>query len=137
MGKRRATNTYRLAFDESNPVTAGLEIVCRKPTLDQLFEIAQMGDIKLSEALSREGIIRIRNLCGAFPERIIEWNYQDEDGNPLPPTFEVFAAEDYTFQLPVINAWIDLIRADPENARELGTEKLDITNIPMEEISAS
>ena len=111
--KRRNPNVYTLEFDDSNPEEiAGLVVRTKGPTLSQLFEIAELGKIDLKD-MTTEGLAAIKKLTLEFPDRIIAWNYETEEGVPLPPTADIFCAEEWTFTLPVVQAWMQCALKDP------------------------
>jgi hypothetical protein len=44
---------------------------------------------------------------------IVEWNLEDEAGEPLKPTAEVIRAQDIDFTLAVLMGWMDAIASVP------------------------
>lgn len=115
MGHRRKSTTYKLTFDDTHgEELAGLEVITRGASHDQLFDIVKLGGITLDELLSH-GIDRIRALCESFPSRMVDWNHEDENGAPIPCTAAAFLAEDYTFTIPIVLAWVNTVRAQPKS----------------------
>lgn len=140
MGKRRVTTVYKLSFDETmGEELAGLEIATRGATMDQIMDIAHLGGVDFTN-LMESGIEQLRGILHSFPDRIVDWNYEDEKGRPIPATKENFLDEDYTFTQPVLMAWMNLIRSDPKNAAALDAAKPpppaeetpdDLSDLPM------
>jgi hypothetical protein len=128
MGHRRKSTIYKLMFDDSHgEELSGLEITCRGASHDQLFDIASLSNIDL-ENLVGPGLDKIRALCHSFPDRIIDWNHEDEDGTPLAATVESFLDEDYSFTLPIVIAWVNTIRANPKSASMVSSTKQTFTD---------
>lgn len=140
MGHRRKATHYKLIFDESHgEELAGLEVLTRGASFNQLFDIAKLGGVDLMN-LMETGVDKIRDICESFPDRIIDWNHEDEDGRPIPATKEYFLDEEYTFTLPIVAAWVNTIRADPKNAATIGLHREappeeekpdDLSDLPM------
>jgi len=139
-GHRRNSTTYTLTFDESHgEELEGLIVECRGASHQQLFEIARLGNFDLHNLMT-EGIDALAALCQTFPDRIIDWNHQDEEGRPIPPTLEAFLDEDYTFSLPIVTAWVNTVRANPKNATTISSIQqrfaeeaapADLSDLPM------
>jgi hypothetical protein len=140
MGHRRRSTIYKLTFDDTHgEELAGLEITCRGASHDQLFDIALLGGVDFTNLMAT-GIESIRRISASFPDRMIDWNHEDEQGRPIPCTKESFFAEDYTFTVPVIEAWVNTIRADPKTGATIAlrhesepvTEPTeDLSDLPM------
>jgi len=135
MGHRRKSTIYKLTFDDTNgEELAGLEVVTRGASLDQLFDIAKLGNVDLLKLLET-GIDELRAIYAGFPSRIVDWNHEDEEGRPIPADAANFFDEDYTFTLPILVAWVNTIRADPKNASTIGLSKEAATSETPEDLS--
>lgn len=141
MGHRRRSTQYKLTFDDTHgEELAGLEILTRGASLEQLFDVASLGGIDIMNLVGT-GLDTARRICATFPDRIVSWNHEDEDGRPIPPTAANFADEDYSFTIPIVAAWMNTIRADPKNARVIGVHQeapseseippVDLSGLPM------
>jgi hypothetical protein len=124
MGHRRKSTVYKLTFDDTHgEELAGLEITTRGASHDQLFDIALLGGVDLNNLLE-SGIDKLRHICRTFPTRIVDWNHEDEDGRPIPATAENFLDEDYTFTIPIVQAWMNTVRTDPKNSATVGVSQV-------------
>ena len=126
MGYRRNRKTYHLKFEEF----PGLEIRARSVPIGDLLDILQ-----LAEALgSKPDRAKADQLFGTFASRIESWNYQDEDGNDLPPTLETLTGEDSDFVLKLIGGWAQAVGGggtDPTKAGANGKAAALEASIPM------
>lgn len=104
MGVKRRRQQYRLVFEQPEHM-AGLEVICWGPTRSQLFRIAKLGNVDLDN-LQGEGVEQLDQLCGEMGDRLISWNYEDEQGTALPATRATLDAEDPDFTLPLVRAWM-------------------------------
>lgn len=136
MGHRRKSTLYKLTFDASmGEELDGLEIVTRGATMDQILDIAMLGGVDFTNLMAT-GVDKLRGILHSFPDRIMDWNHETEEGAPIPATRENFLDEDYTFTQPVLIAWMDLIRADPKNASALaGAEPSEAPERQSEDLS--
>jgi hypothetical protein len=107
MGHKRNRKMYKLTFDAPEHMV-GLEVIVRGPTRRQLFQIAKLGKTDLDDLASAgdDSIEQLDQLCNDMGGRIIEWNHEDEEGNPLPATAAVLDEEDPDFTLPLVRAWM-------------------------------
>jgi hypothetical protein len=115
MGHQRTRKQYKLTFEAPDHMV-GLEVICRGPTRRQLFQIAALGDVDL-DSLQGQGVEQLDQLCQQFGDRIIAWNHEDEDGNPLPPTGAVLDDEDPDFTLALVRAWMMTCMGTTPDAR--------------------
>lgn len=128
-------------FDDTHgEELSGLEVQCRGASHDQLFDIAQLGGVSLADLMANVtgGMDQIRRICASFPDRMLEWNHEEEDGTPIPCTRQSFFDEDYTFTLPIVMAWVNTIRVDAKtgdtvsSSNQTFTESdVDLTDLPM------
>lgn len=101
MGYRRQTKLYKLAFEEF----PGLEITARSASIGELMEILQLADAVASKPTPEQA----DKLFGGFADHIVSWNYEDEDGNPLPATLETLKGEESGFVTRLIAGWAQAI----------------------------
>jgi hypothetical protein len=136
MGHRRRSTIYKLTFDDTHgEELAGLEIRCRGASHDQLFDIALLGGVDFHN-LMETGIDSLRRISASFPERMLDWNHEDEDGRPIPCTKEAFLDEDYTFTVPIVQAWVNTIRADPKTGATIALRhEPEPATIPADDLS--
>lgn len=74
-----------------------------------------------------------------FTSRIKEWNFDDDEGHPLPPDYDGFADQDMDLQLAVILTWIDAVSggsSGPLDEKSSDGQPSAAESIPMETLSA-
>jgi hypothetical protein len=124
MGYKRNRKLYRLQYEDF----PGLEVTARSVSIGKLLDILQLaGDLgaKPDKAKADE-------LFGAFAERIVSWNYEDEDGKPLEPTLETLQGEDSDFVLKLISGWAQAIAGTPDPTAAGNGAMADLeASIPM------
>jgi hypothetical protein len=76
-----------------------------------------------------------------FVDHLIEWNLEDEDGQPLPTTSEAVRGVDKDLIAALNNAWIQSLigvhAADPLPESSPSGEPSQVESIPMEALSES
>lgn len=77
----------------------GLEILCRRPTTEQI-EQAEAGLARDRNGASVAELMRV-----TIGSALISWNYKDESGNEPPPTPDGFATVDIEAQMEILAAW--------------------------------
>lgn len=160
MGKgfKRPKKTYRLQFEDAE--YEGLEVRAEGASVGQLMELMDLarfaeGEFELSD------IEEIGKLIDLFASKLIEWNLEDDDGQPI--TFEpcekgwnqeigrferetpaeakarVVREQDMDFVMLMLHAWIEGVIGTPAPLDEKSNdgEQLEEASIPMETSSES
>lgn len=130
MGSRRNPKHYKLKFDEDTEYP-GLEMTLRAPSIGEL-----RGASTTSEDGDDEGAYGTAKMIAKY---LVDWNREDEDGVPLPPTLESLLGEESTFPGMVIAEWTKAIAGVPaplEQPSDSG-ETSAVESIPMEALSPS
>ncbi|MGA5435483.1 hypothetical protein ACPCIZ_12915 [Streptomyces cellulosae] len=69
-------------------------------------------------------------------EALLDWNLEDEDGNPVPATADAFMAQDHHFVMAVSSAWFSGLAGVQEGSplaeNSPSGEKSPEAQIPME-----
>lgn len=129
MGSRRNPTLYKLVFSDDTDY-AGLEMTLRSVTIGQMRTLRSGIS---SEAEANDQLLTL------IASRLVEWNREDEDGTPLPPTKESLEGEELGFIHVVLDRWTTAVMgvAAPlesgSNAGEISPE----VNIPTEALSSS
>jgi hypothetical protein len=107
-GFRRPAKVYKLRFEDDD--MAGLEVRARSVPLGQFLELGAVADATSGLApVSSEQFGAIRDLFAGFAAALVEWNLEDETGQPVPATLEGVLAQDFEFMLAIVTAWMDAI----------------------------
>jgi hypothetical protein len=100
VGYKRNPKIYNLVFDETTN-WPGLEVQVRTLAMGQLVSI-----------WSGEGGSSARTF-ELFMSRLVGWNLEDEDGNPVPITREAVEAEDDDMVVAIQRRWTDAVLGVP------------------------
>ncbi|MCF3101420.1 hypothetical protein IPZ58_07480 [Streptomyces roseoverticillatus] len=130
MGYKRNPKVYKLRFQDGD--MAGLEVTLRSVSVGQVIELGGLGaDTSNGET--------VEQMVELLAERIVEWNLEDENGAPVPPTLEALKNEDLDFVLAIINEWTSAaagVSAPLETPSPSGETSLE-ASLPMEVLSPS
>lgn len=128
MGYRRKQQTLRLDFTGE---LEGLRVELRQVSPAVMRRIVAAAEI-VQDAPLIEQANRVLDLCDALGGLLVSWNYQDEDGNPVPPTAEALSKEDTSFVLALVYGWMDAVAV---RAQQLTAAKdVDETTLPMQPV---
>ena len=97
--RRKKTMTLRWVSGEMQ----GLEVEVRRVSVDTLFDVAATVDKRMA---SKENFRAAVNELVAF---IVGWNYETDDGKPVPVSAETLLAEDADFTMAIFKAWADAL----------------------------
>jgi hypothetical protein len=56
-----------------------------------------------------------RDMLTMFANALIEWNLEDENGVPVPPTLEGIESQDLPFVLSLVEAWTSILAGTSED----------------------
>lgn len=133
MGFKVPTRQFRLVFDESSTL-AGLEVYVKSGTVDVFLQMSQLREIKQENIMDPAVIESIQNMLKTFVSVLVSWNAEDEDGNPIPTTYESLCEQDLVeFVMPVIDAWLNAVTgvSPPLQSPSSGIDKELEASIPM------
>lgn len=160
MGYREKRRTFTLAFAEDSEY-AGLEVRARSVSFGQLMgvlDLARMGEG--DKKFGVEDIQDIDKMIRMFAGRIVSWNLEDENGDPVSlepvmvdgPQFQQKVREtpaearyralmdrDMDMVLDLVLAWLDGMVGTPgplDGSSHSGGQSEEVS-IPMEPLSAS
>lgn len=132
MGYKHQIPRIDVTFDESHEYH-GFEVTLRKLKLGEWLEITGMGG---DEA---PGVRHVGDQLERMADKLVAWNLEDEDGNPVPTTAEAVLDQDRDLMIAILNAWLDgltgvsapLEQSSPDGAPSL------VESIPMAPLSES
>lgn len=129
MGYKRNPKIYHLTWADGE--YAGLEVNIRSLNMGQLLEAKSGKGADGKDGL--EGTVEL------LADRIVDWNLEDEDGNPVPATLEAMKGEDDDFVLGIINRWMEAVSGVPAPLDETSNsgEISQVASIPTEPLSES
>lgn len=135
MGYSRA-RTVKLTWADGE--FAGLEIRAKRVSLETFFDLAPLIDGHL-DVFNPDDRVKLRGLFREFGKVLISWNFEDEDGKPIPCTADEFVRQDPAMVREVLEQWAAAISgvAAPLDSRSPGGEPFPEESLPMETLSPS
>lgn len=127
MGYRPKKKIYTLAFEGEE--YEGLEVKIRGLNTGQVMDI--------DSARADGGDSAIVAMLQLMAEQLVEWNVEDDEGQPVPTTFEGVRSLDIEFNWAVIDAWQTAaagVKA-PLDSDSTSTELSLVASIPTETLS--
>lgn len=109
-GYRPKTKIYRI---EPGGEYEGLVVRVRSVPVGQFMALADLADgidaesiagTSLDEAAAKFG--QIGQLFEALADALIEWNVEDDDGQPVPATLEGLYRQDFDLVMFLVGEWI-------------------------------
>ncbi|MFI0768629.1 hypothetical protein ACH4TQ_27640 [Streptomyces sp. NPDC021218] len=129
MGYRPKRKTYTLSFED--PDFNGLEVKVHGLNTGQMLDLDTAREEGSEEA--------IRDMLQLLADQLIEWNVEDDEGRPVPTTFDGIRTLDLDFNWAIINAWQAAVAEVPAPLEQPSTagEPSVEASIPMETLSES
>jgi hypothetical protein len=107
MGFQR--KSYTLKWSDVEHPLHGLEIRLRGLSIGDLQIVTSL---KAEEGeVASSGLDQVGPVIDLFAARLISWNYEDEEGAPIPPSREEIEGLDVTVLLPAIMQWAEAASA--------------------------
>lgn len=129
MGFKRKRKVYRLDFSDTE--YEGLEVRVRGLTTGEYLDV-----VGLAATSTDENSGETDAMLKLFARHLVAWNLEDEDGNPVPATYEGIKSNDLSMNLRIVNAWTDAIASVSEDVEKKSlTGVIDsptVVNIPTE-----
>lgn len=136
MGVRVERKKYRITFPEGHDLH-GVKMVARGMSVGELMGLIGMHRTVMSGDDPTVKLQAINGLLDSFAKALLEWNVDDEDGNPVPPDRAGLDALDFDQLLGGITAWVKEIS---DVAAPLGTPSTPTPKppeIPMEPLRST
>lgn len=127
MGYRPKRKVYALAFEGEE--YEGLEVKIRGLNTGQIMDI--------DAARADGGEAAIVTMLQLMADQLVEWNVEDDEGQPVPPTFEGIRSLDVDFNWAIIDAWQNATAGVPAplDSDSTSGEPSLVASIPMETLS--
>lgn len=127
MGYRR--KNYRLKWPDGHEL-AGLEVLLRGMKIGELGQLAGLRGVSAENM--EQGLLD--EIAELFARHLIEWNYEDESGIPIPATLAGIGEMDVRALMQVVTRWAE-VAADvpaPLAASSNSGGPYPVASIPME-----
>lgn len=122
--------SYTLRWPEGH-VHHGLIVKLRGLSIDDLNVVQSMRGMKSESDLNGEIFGQV---LGVMAKRMISWNLTDDEDNPIPPTVESLADEDFGMITDIITAWTKAVTgvSAPLGGPSTSGSTFPEASIPME-----
>lgn len=123
MGYKRKLKTYTLQFDTDD--MAGFECVMRGLNIGEYLRVNGMGDADEET---------VPGLLDLFADKLVSWNLEDDNNQPIPANRESVHAQDLDFILTIAPAWINAVSgvSGPLEQTSNNGPQYPAVSIPME-----
>lgn len=126
---------YTVDFSQSK--LAGFEMDIRSMSTDEILDLTRLADVfEANQGMTNAQRVKVvDDLLSTFAEKIVSWNLEDRERNPLPVSRESLGKQDLArFVIPVLRMAVDAIVDVDEN---LGKDSSSspasrVASIPME-----
>ena len=123
MGFKRGPKIFRLEFED--PDLNGLTVRARSLPLGEFIDLANIDTVTAAQT---DRVIRLFASC------LVEWNLENEFGDPVPATYEGILAQELDFMIQIISAWMEAIGSVapplPDGSNAGATSR--VQSLPME-----
>lgn len=111
MGYKVKRKAYRLRFED--PDMDGLVVLVHGMNTGKFIEFQSAKAAQAEDGAEERGATE--EMCRMFIDALVEWNIEDDDGNPLPPTMDSLKSLDLDFSMTMVNAWPEAVKgvSDP------------------------
>lgn len=106
---REQRQIYKLIFPDMD----GLEIRVKSIPIGKLKKLM---NADLENITEREAVGSADEMFTEFSKALVEWNLDDEDGNPVPPTLEGIEGRDIDFMMKIISIWLETVSGVPKGS---------------------
>ena len=122
--------TYRLTWPEGHTFH-GLEIRMRGMSLAELDQLSKF-EAPAGDATVSGRTAEMRAMAELFSSRLISWNYEDENGEPVGTDPESIANADLGMVMSAIGAWQKEVTRvpDPLPQDSSGGQRFQVAPIP-------
>ena len=130
MGFQRKRKVYKLDFSDTE--YDGLEVKVSGLTTGEYLDIIALTASKDESSTETDAMLQM------FARHLIFWNLED-DGEPVPSTYEGIKTNDLAMNLFIVNAWTDAIASVPKatGKESLSGDSSLVASIPTETLSVS
>lgn len=128
MGFQRKRKIYKLDFSDTE--YDGLEVKVSGLTTGEYLDIIGLSVTEEDGSAETDGMLQM------FARHLMYWNLED-DGEPVPATYEGIKSNDLAMNLFIVNAWTNAIGDVPKSAGKESPngESSLVASIPTETLS--
>lgn len=110
MGYRKKAKTYHLTWAEDNELH-GLEVSLKGLTVAKILSLGSSASAVTTDAKGAltGGTAEAEDMFETFASSLVRWNLEDEEGIPVPATFDGVKSQDFDFILDLIITWMEAV----------------------------
>lgn len=110
MGYRKQAKTYNLSWADDHELH-GLEVSLKGLTVAKILSLGSSASAVTTDAKGAltGGTAEAEDMFATFASALVRWNLEDEDGTPVPATFDGVKAQDFDFILDLIITWMEAV----------------------------
>jgi hypothetical protein len=138
MGFKKPKRTYVLEFQDETDYE-DLVVKVRPPTVGEALRNMDLSWMYEDELTEEQRVAKLMELYELFLTRLVSWNIEDEDDQPVPTTLEGLQSLDQDFGLRIVRSWLFETSAvsRPLESGSPGGDPSVEASIPMEPPSQS
>jgi hypothetical protein len=134
MGYQPTKKTFNLLFEGDE--FDGLQVRTGSPSIGALRKILSLSESDASDTAALDPMIRM------FAELLVDWNVEDDSGDPVPATEDGLNSQDSEFVMNLIKAWGQQMRRNtqvpaPLDETSTGGSLSGVPSLPMDPSSRS
>lgn len=133
MGYRRQAKRFRLTFDEAHELH-GLEVVTKSVPIGVILTVMRAaGAGQGGRKPTIEDVESVSTLFDTLGDALIEWNFEDEAGEPVPATPEGLRSLDLDFVTMLSMEWVEAVigASAPLGKSSQSGPRFPETSLPM------
>lgn len=108
MGYRRPAKRFRLTFDERHELH-GLEVVTKSVPIGVILTVMRAAGAGMNRKPTVEDVEGVSTLFDTLGDALIEWNYEDDNGDPVPATPDGLRSLDLDFVTMLSMEWVEAV----------------------------
>lgn len=128
MGFKKEATLFKLVFEAYE----GLEVYVKSLSVGELLDLTELtAEVSNLEDV-KEVMAQSKSLMEVFAKNLVKWNLEDEDGTPVPATYEGIASQEFPFVLEIITTWMEQVAKVDENLEKKFSNTPSLDSLPME-----
>lgn len=134
MGHKRKRKTFLLTFADGE--YAGLQVRVASPPMGLITSSIALADVDFTK-MGPDQIQPMMGLFDSFAMHLVDWNLEDEDGTPVPATYDGVMGEEPALVMTLMQHWLQAAFgvSDPLGEPSIGGGPSAVASIPTEPLS--
>lgn len=116
----RPSRRYKLVFD-GHPELEGFEVLTSTASIGELMDLTGKSDREVTTGLTLPGLAP-ESAIRVFASHILEWNLEDEQEQPVQPSYEAVIGLEVGTVTAMVKAWLEAVSGvSPSLGKESGS----------------